>query len=360
MQRAGDIVTHARRIAPRRLTRGSWHAALALSILAAVPARAETLAVVAPGAAACVLRAAPEGTAAAEIAALEAAAETLGGRARRLLADAATMRLAPAREGVPGFGDWAYGWVQSYVTSYRILARGVASLSGSVANGGETPLAARLAEEMAEPIRAEFRARVLAPALGGAAFVSDLAHVGAVLDDGWQAALAASAARLARLPPATAGAVAVRRIDLAAAAAPMAPALRAATPADPAALIAEDGTDGGAAFLRALRPMAARLGAVLVRLSEFGSAVAAGGVFGFAVGGMTGSAAGVAGGIGVAWGIDWLFNRLDAGLNRTAFEAQALDAIARAERRLAEDASRAATAALAARLGAVAGEGGCR
>ncbi len=279
----------------------SWPALLLVLLLGLValvqPARAETIAVTPPGGA-CMLRAAPAGTHAREAAALAAEAEALAAMATRLLTDAAVMRLGAAREGVPRFGDWAYGWVQSYVTSYRILARAASGLAQSVVDPQDGDLVARLAEEMAEPLRAEFRTRVLAPVLATGGYGDDLAHIGAAIDAAWDAALRASAARLARLPA---------------------------------------GTDGSAAFLRSVRPLAARLGAVLVRISEVGSVVAAG----------------IAGGVGVAWGVDWLFNRVDAALNRSSFEAQALEAIARAERRLAADASGIAARALAARRDAL-------
>jgi hypothetical protein len=341
------------------LTPGSWRVALlALAFLAAAPApmRAETLAVVTPSGA-CLLRAAPPGTHASEQAALAAEAASLGGLAGRLLADAATMRLAAAREGVPAFGDWAYGWVQSYVTSYRILAGAVTGLAQSAAERDAAP-GARLAEEMAAPMRAAFRGRVLDPALADGVIAADLAHVGAVLDAAWSAALAASAARLAALPPAAGRPT--HALHLAAASRPIAPDLAATAPADPLALIAEEGTEPGTVFVRSMRPLAARLGAVALRASEAGSLVAAGGAFGFALGGVPGSAVGIAGGIGTSWAIDWLINRLDASLNRATLEARALEAIARAEHRLATEPALAAAAALATRIEALATEGDCR
>ncbi len=339
------------------LTGGSWRGlAVALALLASLPARAETLAVVVPSGA-CLLRAAPAGTHAGERASLAEEAVALGGLAQRLLADAATIRLAAAREGVPAFGDWAYGWVQSYVTSYRILAGAVTGLAQSATERDAAP-GARLAEEMAAPMRAAFRARVLDPALADGGIAADLAHVGAALDAAWSAALAASATRLAALPPAAAQAT--HRLDLAAAARPIAPALAATAPDDPLALIAEEGTEPGTVFVRSMRPVAARLGAIALRASEAGSLVAAGGAFGFALGGLPGGAVGIAGGVGSSWAIDWLINRLDASLNRAAFEARALEAIARAEHRLATEPAAVAAAALAARIDALATEGDCR
>lgn len=259
-------------------------------------------------------------------------ATALEGLAARLLADAAAVRLGPARENVPRFGDWAYGWVQSYVTSYRLLARGLREVAVTVAEG-EVPLVARLAQEMAVPIRDEFRDRVLAPALRDGGFQADLAHVGATLDTAWAAAL-----RRHGVP------------DDHAAAAPLTPTLLAEAPSDPMGAIAEEGADSDTVFLRSMRPMAARLGAVVVRVSEAGSVIATGGAFGYALGGFPGTAMGMAGGIGASWALDWLLNRLDSSLNRSAFEAQALDAIGRAEQRLARDATAVAAAALQARL----------
>ncbi|BDG70364.1 hypothetical protein [Roseomonas fluvialis] len=329
-----------------------WVAALLL----AAPLRAETIALAPPGGA-CRIHAAPPGTHAGEVALLEAEATRIAAFAARLLADAAAMRLGPAREGVPGFGDWAYGWVQSYVTSYRILLRGVTGLARSVAAEDETPIANRIAEEMAEPIRAEFRARVLAPALGQGSFAADLAHVGAAVDDAWNAALAASAARIAALP--RAAAPPTHRLGLAAAGRPDMAGVLEAAPSDPMALLAEDGADGGTVFLRSMRPMAARLGAVVVRVSEAGSLVAAGGGLGFAMAGVPGTVIGVGSGIGASWAIDWLINRLDASINRAAFEGQAIEAIARAERHLAEGSAAIVAAALQQRLVALVAETSC-
>jgi hypothetical protein len=64
-------------------------------------------------------------------------------------------------------------------------------------------------------------------------------------------------------------------------------------------------------------------------------------------------ALGLAGGIGLSWGVDWALNRVDAALNREAFEAQALEAIGRAEQRLAAQGGAAVAAALAARRAAL-------
>lgn len=337
--------------------RGSWAAAFLL--LAALPLKAETLRVVLPDGV-CLMRSLPRGGVATEAAALREDADALAALSARLLADAARMRLAPAREGVPGFGDWAYGWVQSYVTSYRSLARGIASVVRSVASAEEAAtMAARVAEEMAEPVRAEFRRRVLAPTLDDGGFAADLDHVGGVLDAAWRQALSTSAARLARQPVAAPGATAGSVLNLAAAGSPMGSALASAVPADPVEALTRQGADEGSVFVRSMRPMAARFAAVAIRLSEAGSLVVAGGAFGLAAGGVPGSVIGVAGGIGASWGLDWMLNRLDATFTRAGFEAQALEALAQAEQRLATEAADAAAVLLAARVAALATPGEC-
>lgn len=329
---------------------------LLLLLLPALPAWGETLAVISPDGA-CTLHAAPDGTARQVADDLTRGAEDIRGMGGRLLADAAAMRLAPARERVPGFGDWAYGWVQSYVTSYRVLMRGAVGLADAVAGRGEVPDPAWIAEEMAAPIRQEFRSRVLAPAMEEGGFGADLAHIGAAMDAEWARALAASA-RALRALPAAGTTTPVATLDLAAASQPLAPALVASAPDDPMTVIAEEGADSGMVFMRSLRPMAARLGAVAVRVSEAGSLIATGGAFGYALAGLPGTVFGLATGVGASWGIDWLFNKLDATLNRSAFEAQALEAIGNAERRLVAEADRAIATALQARLDALTGAAG--
>jgi hypothetical protein len=307
----------------------------------------------------CSLHLAPAGTLASTAAELAREAEAISGFAARLLEDAAIMRFAPTRERVPLFGDWAYGWVQSYVTSYRVLARGLLGVGDSIAGRGEWPSVTEIAAEMAAPIRDEFRSQVLAPVLEDGGFGPDLAHVAAEVDRAWLRALREVAARLLALP-AAAGTAEARRLDLAAAAVPVGPLLAGAVPADPLGAIAEDGADGATVFLRSMRPMAARLGAVLVRVSEAGSLVATGGAFGYALAGLPGTAMGLVSGIGASWAIDWAFNRIDATLNRRAFEAQALAALDQAEERLAATAAAAMAAVLETRVAALRpAEGGC-
>lgn len=300
----------------------------------------------------CTLRALEPARLARIEAALAEEAEALKGMATRLIEDAAAARLAEAREQVPAFGAWAYDWVQSYITSYRILGRLLRGVASSVQGTGEgTSLAERVTEEMAQPIREEFRRRVLSADLP-AALAADLAHVATVLDGAWHAALQQAGAELSAAP-AMAGTAAAARLDLAAAAQPFGPALAALAPQDALAVVAGEPADTAAIFARSMRPMAARVGAAVVRASEAGSIVTAAGAFGYALGGTPGVALGAVGGIGLSWAIDWGLNRVDAALNRAEFEAQALAAIGAAERRIVQRAAEAASVALTERHAAL-------
>ena len=275
-------------------------------------------------------------------------AEALRGMATRLMEDAAAARLAGSREQVPVFGAWAYDWVQSYITSYRILGRLLQGVAASVQEADDgTALAERVLTEMAQPVREEFRRRVLSADLP-AALAADLDHVATVVDAAWQAALHRAAAELSAAPLA-ASATAASRLDLAAAGQPLGPTLAALAPQDALAVVAAEPADTATIFARSMRPMAARVGAAVVRASGAGSIIGAAGAFGYALGGSPGVALGAAGGVGLSWAIDWGLNRVDAALNRADFEAQALAAIDAAERRIVQRAADAAAIALTER-----------
>jgi uncharacterized protein YukE len=324
---------------------------LEVVILGATAGRS-AVAIVAPDRSCRVVMVSPEKLAEVEAALAEEAAR-IQSSAELLMAEAAAVRLAIAREQVPGFGDWAYGWVQSYVTSYRILGRVARGLAQSVVTPMPGTLLERIAEDMAAPIRDEFRARILAPAAADGGIAADYRHVGEMLDAMWLRALQAAAAALDGPEAGPTLARTAPRLDLAAAAGELAPVLAALAPDDPLELIGEEGADTATVFLRSMRPMAARVGSILVRATEAGSLIAGGGAFGYALAGLPGVAAGVATGVTVTWGLDWLINRVDAALNRSSFEAQALEAIERAEKRIANGAAEAAGGALAERRAAL-------
>lgn len=227
----------------------------------------------------------------------------LGELGDRMLEDSLALRFGEARQRVPAFGTWAYDWAQSYLTSYRIIGQALSRAGEAAAPGGALPNAEALAHSLAEPIRTAFRQRVTGPSLGNGGFPADMAHLARSLAAEWP-------------QPAERAALEAR--------------LREALDIDLGALLA-DGSGAETVFLRSLRPMAARIGALTLRVTEAGSVVAAVGYLGYSLAGAPGVVAGAAGGIGLAWGADWLINRIDAGLNRSTFEAQALEAIGAAE-----------------------------
>lgn len=317
-------------------------------LLAALPeSRAEdrvALAVMQPGGQ-CMAHAVAPATLARIEAELHEEAQRLAAKAGRMMADAAAARLAEARERVPAFGEWAYGWVQSYVTSYRVLGRLLHGLAVSAQAGPDDALAQRLLEEVSQPMREAFGQRVLPPGLVEG-LATDMRHTAAVLDQAWQAALGRAAAELAAAPPASA--TAAVRLDLATAGHSLLPGL-AMAPQGVTAFGVGAPADASAAVLRAVRPMAARAGAAVLRASEAGSIVAAAGALGYALGGISGVVVGAVTGMGVSWTLDWGLSRVDSALHRSGFEAEALAALDQAERDLAEDARALAATALEAR-----------
>lgn len=240
--------------------------------------------------------------------------ESLG---HRMLEDSLALRFGEARMRVPAFGAWAYDWTQSYVTSYRIIGRAVAQLGSAAGQNGTLPAADALAHDLALPVRQAFGRIISQPSLGDGGFEADMAH-------------------LARTLGQEAGEPA------------LAPALEQALRLYPADRLAEAaGTE--TIFMRSMRPLAARLGALVLRVSEAGSVVALGSYFGYGFVGTPGMVVGALGGMGVAWGVDWMINRLDANLNRPAFEAQAMVAIDAAQAAVQAE-GRAAIAAAARAL----------
>jgi len=224
----------------------------------------------------------------------------------RMLEDVAALHFGEARSRVSDFGDWAYGWTQSYLTAYRIMGHGLWSIGSALRETGSLPEADTLGVALAAPVRAEFVRRVTQPTLSGEAFTSDMSYLVRTLGEEWPEAPSLTATLAPMLT--------------------MNPGLRLS-----------ETLDAGTIFLRSMRPMAARLGVLALRVTETGSIIAAGSYVGWGLAGTPGVVAGAAGGIGLSWGLDWAFNRIDASMNRGNFEAQALAAIAAAEVAMMED-----------------------
>jgi uncharacterized protein YukE len=289
---------------------------------------------------------------------LEGARQDLSALAHRLASDAAGAQLAPAREGVPAFSAWAYSWVQSYVSALEMIGSLAASLV-EVLRAGEGAGAGGSLERMAEPMRRAFEARVLRRDDVFAALRADLTVAGALIDLRWRAAIDDGAAVLATAPVAVAEG-APPRLDLVALAAPVAAEVVAVAFAPESTASAAPGADPASVVLHSMRPLAARIGALGLRMTEIGSLLAAGSVLGFGVGGWLGLAIGGLGAVAVYWILDWLFSRVDAALNQEDFEAQALAAIDATERAAADRMRDATRDVLGRRLGELMAEQGCQ
>ena len=238
---------------------------------------------------------------------------TLG---QRILEDSVALRFGQARGLVPEFSAWAYDWTQSYFTAYNIAGRGLLQLGEAALGRAALPNAETITHAMAVPVRAAFLERVTRPSLGDGRFDIDMAY------------LATTLAHEARDPA-------------------LGERLALALRLNPAERLSE-AAGSETVFLRSIRPMAARLGALVLRLSEAGSVVAVGGYLGYGLVGTPGMLAGTLGGVGLAWGVDWAINRVDATLHRPAFEAQAMVAIDAAEASVIADGRGAIAKALAA------------
>lgn len=287
---------------------------------------------------------------------LDKARQAAADLAQRLAVDAASAHYAGAREVVPGFGAWAYDWVQSYVTAYRIVGRMVTSAAASL-RGDPKGLADGVVEQMAEPMRRAFVERVMARAAPPETLRRDLEMAAALVEAGWTDALAGALAPLRAFPEAPAASTAALRLDPEAAGRVALVTLRAQ--AGGTASDASPGSDPASLFFHSLRPLSARVSAMMLRATEAGSIVATVAAVGYRFGGVAGLAAGAVGGVGAYWGIDWAFNRADAALNREDFEAQSLLVISRAEAAMAEEARREVLTALDARVARLAVRGGC-
>lgn len=294
----------------------------------------------------CLLRRVTTETLAGARAGFGRAAEDSAALMGRIAHDAAAARFAVAREGVPAFSGWAFDWVQSYINSFRMLGAMLRGVAESAA-GGDIVEAEQLIQRMAAPMSRAFHQRVLAPAGMAEGLAADATNAAGLTELFWKRGLIEAvrpiieAAPVAATPPPA-------RLDLAVAVDGLAAEVTAGVTASAPGAGPEPGSDPTSVFVHSMRPMAARLSAVAVRASEAGSLLAAGGAAGFAIGGAPGLVIGTASGVGLYWAIDWGLNRVDAALNRTDFEARAMQAIGRAEAAYVaalDDATRTAIAA---------------
>jgi len=218
---------------------------------------------------------------------------------------------------VSAYADWAYGWTSSYVASYQIIYRAFQGAWAHVMSDRPGGILAAMTNEAADVVRAQFREIVVRPE-----------RTQVTLDREWRQARDLVDSELQRVRQAQD--VALRDLPARSAAGP---AARAAPPRESGlgAVLEAETPDIDAVLLRSTRPMATRVGILVLRLTEVGSVAALVGSLGVSLGPLSGVAVGIVVGVGVAWGLDYLINRLDAALHRTEFEQHGLTLVAALE-----------------------------
>lgn len=242
---------------------------------------------------------------------------------RRTLGTGVSLSFGEVRQRVPAYGDWAYGWVESYVTSYELVIRGLLAGVQAGAAPWDPEVRAAIAGAARRFVFNRFDQLVVRPARLPERLHEEWAAATSLAESEWGVARARSRAAVARFlgehcpevpGPATADGDG-------------GPSLRTASgrPLASAGTIEGiyrlDGAgDAETIFLRSTRPFGARLAIMLARLTEAGSAIAVGGIFG--IGGLTGPISGFVGVLATVWTLDWAINRGDELIHRASMEQE--------------------------------------
>lgn len=259
----------------------------------------------------------------------------------------AEARFASAREKVPSFGDWTYGWFESYILSFRLVVQLYTAIKRGFSDGWPADFANSLWEDLAEPVRDAFRQNMSQAGVDVENHLRDLAQVAKALDEDWRTIISELRTQLAQSP--SVSGPATHRISFVAPDIGFADGLLASAPKTSDEMVIAIKSDTTLVF-QAMRPIVPRLGTFLLRISELGGLIFTIAVVGFAFGGILGFAAGAILGVAIYWLIDWVFNRTDAYLNQMAFERAVLDVIEQAQARLSENAGKTFRSLLIQRL----------
>ncbi len=240
---------------------------------------------------------------------LAAERERMHQLAGEAVSTATAIEFGAMRMRAPGYASWAYGWVQSYVTSYQIIGRGFAGGFQHLTSGQPGSTIDAMTAEVSGVVREHFREQVVQPGRTQKALDAEWSRVAELLDQEF--------ARVARRQD---EALAALRVP-----SPPAAGLprSSSVPTQDRGSLAAETPDIDTILVRSARPMAARAGILVLRLTEVGSVAAIVGSLGISFGPLTGLAVGVIG-IGLVWGIDYVINSIDAALHRDALESHAL------------------------------------
>jgi len=259
----------------------------------------------------------------------------------------AEVRFTNARERVPSFGDWTYGWFESYVLSLRLVVKLYTSITRGFSEGWPSDFAASLWDDLASPVRDAFKQNMAQAGVDVESHLKDLIQVAGALDGDWRNIIVELRAQLAQIP--SVSGAATHRISFASPVADFGDGLLASAPRTTDDMVNAIKSDTTLAF-QAMRPIVPRLGTFLLRISELGGLIFTIAIVGFAFGGILGFAAGAVLGLAIYWLIDWVFNRTDAYLNQVVFERAVLDVIDQAQARLSENAGKTFRSLLVQRL----------
>ncbi|BBK40490.1 hypothetical protein STVA_05100 [Allostella vacuolata] len=263
----------------------------------------------------------------------------------RALGTGVSLAFSGVRQRVPIYGDWAYGWVESYVTSYQLVIRGL--LAGVEAGAAPWDPAVRAAviDEMRRFVFDRFDALVVRPAELPQRLQAEWEAAAAIAEIEWRTARLRSRAAVRRFL--------IEQCGLATDTQPPAPgpdSHRIADARDQDGLRTRDGLplDGASPiqalyrlegigpadtiFLRSTRPFGARLAILMARISEAGSAFALSSMIG--VGSLTGPTFGFFSALGAVWTLDWAINRGDELLHRDTMEHDLRELVDEIEREM--------------------------
>lgn len=247
----------------------------------------------------------------------------------------AEIRFAAAREQVPAFGNWTYGWFESYVLSFRLMMQLYIGLKRGFSEGWPPDFIERLRDDLAAPVREAFKENLLQAGLSPELHLRDLDLIASALDDDWRRIITDFRAQLLQNPnvPGPAG----YRISLIVPTSDFVDGLSAAAPRSTEEMVSAIQADTTVIF-QAMRTIVPRLGTILLRVSEFGGLIFTIAVVGLAFGGLLGFLAGAFLGVAIYWFVDWLFNRTDAFFNQVDFEKNVLDILNQAQAKLSGNA----------------------
>ena len=238
---------------------------------------------------------------------LAAERERLHRLADEAVSTATRIEFGAMRLRAPGYASWAYGWVQSYVTSYQIIGRGFAGAYRHLVSGGAGSTLDAMTAEATGVVREHFRDLVVQPDRTQKALDAEWSRVATLLDQEFAQIDRQQIAFLVGLkgPPLPVETLRPSRVP------------------DIGGTLAADAPDIDTILMRSARPMAARAGILAIRLTEVGSVAALVGSLGISFGPLTGLAVGVVG-LSLAWGIDYIINSVDAALHRDELESHAV------------------------------------